>query len=114
MMDRAIWVWRLKRKFCATMTRRFIFLAVSTILRASLAFVAKDALKIVETAKKMKRLVNLESIFGICGHRLFQKHVFAGFEGFDSNRCVQMVGHGDDDSVDVGLIEQLTKIGIGA
>ena len=50
----------------------------------------------------------------IQGHRLFQQDMLAGLEGLERHRRVQMRRQRDDDGIDVGLFEQLAKVGVTA
>ena len=59
-------------------------------------------------------LRGLQQGFGILdggGHRFLDQHVLAGFEGFDRQRDVELVGDGDDHGVDVVVGEHRVVIG---
>jgi len=57
---------------------------------------------------------DLKGVPGICGHRLLEEDVLAGFQGVNGDLGVEMIGDCDGDGVDVRLVEQFAIIRIAA
>jgi len=57
--------------------------------------------------------VQLLGFFERVSHGLFDVHVFAGSHGGLRDRCVPMVGRGDENGVDVRALEQLPMMQVG-
>ena len=62
----------------------------------------------------LRRLDHLRGFLGIEGHRLLHEDVLARLECVDGDGRVEMIRQGDGDGVDVGLLQQLTIVGVAA
>jgi hypothetical protein len=51
---------------------------------------------------------------GVGGERFFDEDVLAGSQRRERKRCVERVGRGDEDGIDVGIVEQRLIVGEGA
>ncbi|MNL33493.1 hypothetical protein D3C87_1554080 [compost metagenome] len=64
-------------------------------------------------ACRFRRLAHGVGLFKIDRQRLFAVHRFAGAEGGHGHGIVQVVGRGDGDQVDLGIIDQLLPGAVG-